>query len=105
MSEQWRTDLERLRECYPDLSTLARAIGVKVSRLRQVANGVNCASEKVKNALREHRETLQEEHVVAKEVGHYALQMVQGYRDGGYTDEQLDRMEETLQDKIDKLCA
>jgi hypothetical protein len=104
MSEQWRTDLERLRECYPDLPALARAIGVEVSRLRQVANGVNRASENVKAALREHRETLQEEHVVAKEIGHYALQMIQGYRDGGYTDEQLARMEETLQEKIDKLC-
>jgi hypothetical protein len=30
--------------------------------------------------------------------------MIQGYRDGGYTDEQLARMEETLQEKIDKLC-
>jgi hypothetical protein len=30
--------------------------------------------------------------------------MIQGYRDGGYTDEQLERIEETLQDKIEKLC-
>jgi methyl-accepting chemotaxis protein len=104
MSEQWRTDLERLRECYPSISALAEAAGLGFDQLRQVIQGTNAASEEVKTALREHRETLQEEHVVAKEIGHYALQMIEGYRNGGYTDEQLTRMKETLQDKIDKLC-
>jgi hypothetical protein len=104
MSEQWRTDLRRLLECYPSISALAEATGLGFDQLREVIQGRNGASEEVKTALREHRETLQQEHVVAKEVGHYALQMLQGFKNGGYTDEQLTRMEETLQDKIDKLC-
>jgi hypothetical protein len=86
------------------MSALAEAIEIDVGALKEVVHGRNDATEEVKTALREHREKLQEEHVVAKEIGHYALQMIEGYRSGGYTDEQLTRMEETLQDKIDKLC-
>jgi hypothetical protein len=104
MGEQWRIDLERLQECYPTTAALAEATGLGFDQLRQVIQGTNTASEEVKTALRKHREKLHEEHVVAKEIGHYALQMLQGLNNGGYSDEQLARMEETLQDKIDKLC-
>jgi len=104
MSEQCRTDLERLRECYPSISALAEATELGFDQLRDVIQGRNGASKEGKTALREHREKLHEEHVVAKEIGHYALQMLQGLKNGGYSDEQLARMEETLQEQIDKLC-
>lgn len=107
MSDDWRTDLNRLAECYPTWRALAEEIGWSPTTVREIYNSDRPAVPEFKEAVREHREQLKHEHTIAASMHGTFQQAIIRLRDAESIHEVhriLDRTEEVLSDQREKLC-
>lgn len=103
----WRTDFERLQECYSSYAALADQLGVSRSMVQKVAKGTEEAGEDFREAVREHREQIQAEHTIARSMDatfQQAMTHLRGADTMDEVDEILDRTEEILSDERPLLC-
>jgi len=103
----WRSDFERLLECYPSYAALADQLGVSRSRLQKVHSKAQEAGAGLKEAVIEHREQIKSEHTIARSMDatmQQALIQLRGAETIGEVQKVADRTESVLSKQRDKLC-
>jgi len=84
----FENDFERLCECYDSYAALGRAISYNRETVQQCHHTPEVAKEDFREAIRLHREEIQQEHTAAQEVGILAMQVVEILEDVALTEEE-----------------
>lgn len=104
----WKTDFERLRECYPTWDALGRSVGVDGKTLRQMKIDGREPTDAQKTAFADERQRIRDEHRIGGDIAVYALQLIEYIREEVELTEQqeirFEKMEKVLTRKTNKLC-
>jgi len=78
-SGDWETDLARLKECYRTWDDLAQALDADVTakHLSKMYNGRAKVRHDLREAIKDHRDKIASEHVIASEVAAFCVQLLQ----------------------------
>lgn len=99
----WRTDLERLKECYQSTDRLSEVLGYERNRVRQVLDGASDPGEELKRSITEHMEILAKQNTIAFDIAIRCIQTLEWVIERDPEPEEIKERKEKIQEMTEQL--